>query len=290
MIRGFVAILLFLLAIFALLHSCANIKPPVGGPRDTIPPLIIETDPLNQSLDFKGDEVRVKFHEAIKVDNLNKKLIITPRFEEFEYKFTKYEVLVSLLEPLADSTTYTFNFTDGVRDLNEGNTARDVSVAFSTGNFIDSITLTGKVIDLLTNEPVDESVVALYGLEDTVDLFTGKPMYYARSNKKGVFVFQNLRNEPYQIYAYNDSNNDLLADSRKENYGFKTDPVIGELAYFPEQPEFGEPPVRLLPSLGRSILYGPQPVPHVIPEVSQDGLKLLRFLATEAGGFALTVL
>ncbi len=225
MIRGFAALLLIIFAILSLLHSCANIKPPVGGPRDTIPPLIIETVPLAQSLNFKGEVVRVKFHEPIKVDNLNKKLIITPRFEEFEYKSTKYEVIVSLLEPLADSTTYTFNFTDGVRDLNENNIALDVSVAFSTTNFIDSVTLVGKAINLFSNEIIAESVVALYGLEDTLDLFTGKPMYYARANEKGIFKFQNLRNEPYQLYAYTDLNNDLVADSRKEVYGFQAEPV-----------------------------------------------------------------
>jgi len=106
---------------YYLLESCASIKLPSGGPKDTIPPILVNTIPPDQSLEFNGDQVRITFNEMIKVKNLKKKLIITPIIEEYDFKQTKNGVIIKLKEELLPNTTYTFNFTDAIEDVTEGN-------------------------------------------------------------------------------------------------------------------------------------------------------------------------
>ncbi|MCZ6692582.1 MAG: Ig-like domain-containing protein, partial [Bacteroidetes bacterium] len=177
--------------LLGVLVSCANVRPPRGGPKDTIPPLMIASIPLHESLNFEGDEINIQFHERIIIDNLNNKLIITPRLdEEFDYKTGKYDLTIILNEKLKDSTTYTFNFADAVKDITEGNPAENAVIAFSTGNYLDSLIIQGTVIDLLTAQPIENSVVAIYELTDTLDIFSGSPRYFTRTNKSGVFKLE----------------------------------------------------------------------------------------------------
>jgi len=164
----------------------------------------------------------------IKVKNLKKKLIITPIIEEYDFKQTKNGVIIKLKEELLPNTTYTFNFTDAIEDVTEGNASKNVVLAFSTGTYIDSLQLYGRVIDLLTEEPVKEAVVALYIADDTLDIFTGNPRYYTKTDKNGSFFLRNLSNDQFRIYSYLDLNNNLIADTKSEMHGFLLDTLEGE--------------------------------------------------------------
>ena len=168
-----------LIAASAVLGSCANVSNPTGGPRDTIPPLLVESDPVHKSVNFQGDRVRLEFQERIVLENLNNNLIITPALdEEFKVKEGKYGMSIILTEKLKDSTTYTFNFTEAVKDLTEGNTAENLVIALSTGDYLDSLMVLGKVEDLLTKTPIAKCIVALYEINDTLDIFTGTPKVF----------------------------------------------------------------------------------------------------------------
>ncbi len=209
---------------FYFLSNCANIKPPTGGPRDTIPPVLVQSIPENKSLNYHGKSVNLTFDEYLKIQDLQKQLIITPLIEdEYESKIRKYSIELTFPKPFSDSTTYTFNFQDAIQDITEGNITKDNVLAFSTGNYIDSISINGKVFDLFTNKPVEEYTVCLYNARDTLDIFNSKPIYLTRTNEDGLYLIENIKNEFYRLYAYKDKNSNLLCDIPKEEFGFVSD-------------------------------------------------------------------
>jgi len=213
-----------LIASIYFLSNCANIKPPTGGPRDTIPPILERSIPENKSINYQGNTVRLIYDEYLKIENLNKQLIVTPLIEaDYESKIRKFSIELTFPEPFEDSTTYTFNFQDAIQDITEGNVTLDNVLAFSTGNYIDSISINGRIRDLLTNKPVEEYTVCLYESDDTLDIFNSKPIYLTRTDEEGLFLIENIKNGTYRIYAYMDNNTNLICDIPKEKFGFMKD-------------------------------------------------------------------
>ena len=138
------------------LTYCASITPPGGGPRDTIPPVLLKSYPDHKSLNFSGTTIRLIYDEYLKIDDLKKQLIITPIIqEEYERKIRRNSIELTFPEPFKDTTTYTFNFQDAIQDITEGNVTLDNVLAFSTGDYIDSLYINGKVLDIFSNKPVD---------------------------------------------------------------------------------------------------------------------------------------
>jgi uncharacterized protein (DUF2141 family) len=207
-----------------LLSNCANIKPPTGGPRDTIPPILVESMPKNKSLNYQGNTVKLTYDEYLQIKDLKKQLIITPLLEdEYESKIKKYSVELIFPRPFPDSTTFTFNFQEAIQDITENNVTKDNVFAFSTGNYIDSISINGKVFDLFTNEPMEDYTVCLYPARDTLDIFNSKPTYLTRTNEDGLYLIENIKNGLYRLYAYEDKNSNLICDIPKEKFGFIAD-------------------------------------------------------------------
>jgi len=218
-------LILFSIIIYYL-SNCASISPPGGGPRDTIPPVLIESTPENKSLNFSGTSVKLTYDEYLKVENLTKQLIITPILkDEYDFKIKKNSVELIFKEPFADTTTYTFNFQEAIKDITESNVTLDNVLAFSTGDYIDSLHITGKVLDLFTEKPVKESLICLYKINDTLDIFNSPPVYLTKSNTEGKFIIENIKNGRYKIYAYKDANSNLMCDIPKEMFGFKRDSI-----------------------------------------------------------------
>jgi len=221
------SLLIYLLTVIitTTLFQCANVTQPTGGPKDTIPPTLIQTLPQAQSLNFSEDEIILVFDEYIKVQNLKTKLIITPIFDDYDYKINKNSLTLKLTEPLLDNTTYTLNFTDAVEDITESNTSLKTLLSFSTGPYIDSVKLSGLVSSLMTQEPIDKAIVALYDARDTLNVFDDKPIYFTVTDENGLFEFQNLKNISYNIYAFVDANNTKNLQTSSEPYGFKSNQV-----------------------------------------------------------------
>jgi uncharacterized protein (DUF2141 family) len=158
------------------------------------------------------------------MENIKKELIITPMTDlEYEFKYKKNSIEITFLNPLEDSTTYTFNFQSAIKDITEGNISSENTFTFSTGTFIDSIYITGSVSELLTNQPLKDITVGLYSVNDTFNLFKGRPMYFTKSDNAGKFRIDNIRISKYFIQAFRDLNENLVCDLPREPHGFRLD-------------------------------------------------------------------
>lgn len=212
-------LIVVILVIFSVLcDSCANRISPTGGPKDTIPPFITSSIPRNQSINFKGNTIILEFNEWIKESNLRTQLLITPPLKgNYVPKIVRNRVEIKLEEPLEDSTTYNFNFREGVVDITESNIAivdtlssQDLKIAFSTGYILDSMSVNGQIISLPTRVPLKETVVSLYQVNDTLNIREDKPYYFTLTNEEGFFNIQNIKAGSYRLYAFQDNNNDLI--------------------------------------------------------------------------------
>ncbi len=213
----------------SLLISCAQQTSPTGGPKDEDPPLLMESNPAKNELNYKGKIITLTFDETVIVSNPKEQLIITPSIgTDYEIVAKKNKVLLTMQNPLQDSTTYAFNFGESIQDITEKNPAENLSIAFSTGPVIDSLSVAGYVFDLLKGNPLEKMVVALYPKTDTFNIFKHKPSYITRTQKDGSYVITNLKKGTYMIYAFHDKNRNLVVDSRSEMYGFKVAPIILE--------------------------------------------------------------
>ncbi|MGK7393785.1 MAG: Ig-like domain-containing protein [Candidatus Cyclobacteriaceae bacterium M3_2C_046] len=215
---------IFFFIYFIILSSCANQKQPTGGPRDTIPPSLVSAVPQDQSVNFRGNQIILDFDEFIKTESMLNNLIITPSVgEEYDVKFNRRTVQIEFEEnTFKENTTYTFNFQDAIQDITEGNPWEDSKLVFSTGPYLDSLFITGNVNYLLNNKSPKSATVALYYYNDTLDLFTGKPPYFTKTDKEGNYILENIKSDTFDIYAFVDQNNNLMADPKSESYAYLT--------------------------------------------------------------------
>ncbi|EMR03100.1 Ig-like domain-containing protein [Cesiribacter andamanensis] len=217
----------FLLIIAALWYGttgCANVGSPTGGSKDTIPPQLLTSLPLSGSVNYKQGIIRMEFSEAVVLKNLQSQLIISPRTSvPYKTRVNRNVVELRFDKPFADSTTYTFNFRDGIVDITEGNPVPNLYLAFSTGSYLDSLRLQGNVQRALTNAAADGATVAIYDARDTLNIFSDKPLYFTKTDKEGNYEIRNLKRGRYLVYAFNDKNNNLTLQSKDEAYGFWPD-------------------------------------------------------------------
>jgi uncharacterized protein (DUF2141 family) len=216
---------LIALIISVAIFSCAKQTAPTGGPRDTIPPAMVSSNPPKGALNVKTKTIEVELSEFIALASAKDQIIITPDVDKkYEISARKKKVTLTLEQELQPNTTYTINFRDAIQDLTEKNPAVNLKLAFSTGSYIDSLQITGTVKDLLQNKEVKDATVALYE-SDTFNIFQHKPVYITKTNAKGEYQFENLKNGVFYIYAFEDRNRNLVVDSRNENYGFLRSPI-----------------------------------------------------------------
>ncbi|MCI0750387.1 MAG: Ig-like domain-containing protein [Flammeovirgaceae bacterium] len=213
--------------VFLLMAACAKQTMPGGGPKDEKAPELVSSIPANQSVNFKGSKLELVFNEWIFLKNPKEQIIITPRVSE-NYKVTskKNKLTLEFEEPWQDSTTYTINFRDAVQDnTDEKNTAANLSFAFSSGPYIDSLKIEGTIIELLKNKPVEEATVALVQAADTFDIYKHKPEWLTRTDKSGNYTIENLKPGTYLLYAFTDKNRNSVVDSKSEQHGFISEPI-----------------------------------------------------------------
>lgn len=201
------------------LIRCANIIPPEGGPRDTIPPILQKSNPANNSTNYKGNQITLEFDEAIQLRNAKEEIIITPGTgKNTKFLFRKNLVTIIPENKLDSATTYSIAFREAVRDLNEGNPAEGLKLAFSTGAIIDSLEISGTAYTLLEGRPVEKFNVAIYSA-DTFDITKHTPSYISSTDKKGRFNISNLKAGKYFLYAWEDKNKNLKVETNSERFG-----------------------------------------------------------------------
>jgi uncharacterized protein (DUF2141 family) len=214
-----------LLPLWYLAMSCATQTTPMGGPKDSIPPTVHKFIPEENQTNFKGRQVVVEFNEGIVLNNAKDEIIIVPSpGKKVDFKLKGTALIIEPEVPWKDSTTYNINFREGVKDITEGNPAKtkngnDIHLAFSTGPIIDTLAISGKVKNG-TDEKIPENItIALY-TSDTFSIFEDVPEYFTKSNKEGNFSITNLKAGKYKLYAFDDKNKNLKAETRTEKFGF----------------------------------------------------------------------
>ena len=210
-----------IVATLAALYGCANQTTPTGGPKDETPPKLISITPAHKSINTRPSSIELLFDEDVVVNNPKEQIIITPYLgKDVELTTRKQKATLKINATFKDSTTYTINFRDAIKDLTEGNPAQNLKLAFSTGSYLDSLLITGHVTDLIRNALGKNMVIGLYQNADTFNIFTDQPLYSAKSSASGKFLIENLPPENYYIYAFDDKNKNLVVDSKTEGYGF----------------------------------------------------------------------
>jgi len=201
------------------------VVPPTGGPKDTIPPTLIKSIPSNEEVKYQGANVELIFDEAIALKNAKEEIIITPSTgKETQFLARKNSVIIRPSKPFESGITYSIAFRQAIVDLNEANPAEDLKLAFSTGEFIDSLKIHGRVQKWPEDVPAEKITVAIYQ-SDTFNILKSQPGIFTRTDKRGRFSLTNLKPGKYFIYAFEDKNKNLRADSQTELIAFLNDTI-----------------------------------------------------------------
>ena len=216
-----------LTAIAALaLYSCANIGRPEGGARDVIPPIFVKSTPTPNQLNFKGEKVEIEFNEYIQLKDQMKKVVVSPAQKNMPViRSLGRKVTVELRDTLLPNTTYSIDFANCIQDLNEGNPLDGFAIAFSTGDAIDSLQVSGIMLRARDLEPMQSVIVGLQeNLADSA--FSTQPLSrIARTNDYGQFTIRNLKPGSYRVFGLNDMDGNYTY-SRSEDMAFYGDVVV----------------------------------------------------------------
>ncbi|MDD7884563.1 Ig-like domain-containing protein [Flavivirga sp. 57AJ16] len=260
----------FILIVFLSLFfiNCANRGTPGGGPKDEDPPVIIKSIPENYSTHFSGNEIKIYFNEYVKIKDLQKQLIISPPMET-QPEVTplggasKY-ITIKIHDTLQPNTTYAFNFGNSITDNNEGNPYPYYRYVLSTGDYIDSLSVNGNIVDALKKQPETFVSVALYEVDSTFNdsIIYKKPPKYITNTLDSVTTFsiENLKEGKYMLIALKDGNGDNKFQQKTDQIAFykefidvPTDSTY-TLKLFTEDLDFRSTRPRLLS--GEKIAFG----------------------------------
>ena len=220
--------LVYILFSLIILFGCAKRGSPTGGPKDSIPPVLVNASPKLNSTNFDSEEIRLTFDEWVKLDKVQDQLIISPPLEKSSYEIkplsgvTK-KVFLKFLDSLAPETTYTINFGNSIQDNNENNPLTFFSYTFSTGETIDSLYVRGNTKDAFSQESDEFISLQLYRVDslfkDSI-IFNDKPTYISNTLDSTNYKFQNLKEGKYLLIALKDVDNNYFFDPFYDKIGF----------------------------------------------------------------------
>jgi uncharacterized protein (DUF2141 family) len=226
--------------------GCAQIGTPTGGPRDTIPPVLLNATPANNTLNFTGNRAIFTFNEYVHIDKLQENLLVSPTPKIPPNITSKLKtVTIKIRDTLEPNTTYRYDFGNSIQDINENNPLKNFSYLFSTGSYIDSLQFSGNV-QLAETGKIDTSLlVLLYKDLDDSAVLKRKPRFITRLNKKGDFTFRNLPGGIYHIYALGDESGQKIYNNNDELFAFADTTItiadstkpVNLLAYAQEKPK-----------------------------------------------------
>ncbi len=208
-----------------MVTGCAKVGNPSGGPKDMNPPVYVSSAPDNRATNFADDRINIEFDEYIQLKDQSREIIVSPPMKEKPLiRVRDKAIVVSLNEDLLPQTTYTINFGNSLVDNNQGNLLPDFEFVFSTGNAIDSLSVTGSVLRAFDHQPEDikESALLLMlytNLSDSAPLIE-IPRFYGKANKNGMFAVNNLPPDTFRVIALKDANNNLMYDPSLDNIAF----------------------------------------------------------------------
>jgi len=223
--RTIITVILLALFIGACLssHSCANTTTaPGGGPKDTLPPVLIKLTPPSGTTEFPtvGGKVALQYNEYTIVKTATDILLSPPTRRRPMAKVKGKSIVVTLQDTLRADQTYTIDFGNALVDNNEGNPAPRLVYAFSTGDVLDSLYFTGTVINCTTLQPVKGALVAAYIDQSDSACFNTLPDAVVKTDDWGYFALRNLKDTVYQLFVYTDKDNDYKYNPDEDEVGF----------------------------------------------------------------------
>ncbi len=223
------------MAVAMVLAACANIGAPEGGPRDYTPPQVVKMSPEAGTVNFKGKKIEITFDEIVNLKDQQKKVIVSPapRTQPLIRTVGK-KLTIEFRDTLQDNTTYVIDFSNAIEDNNEGNQLDGYTYAFSTGEQIDTLAVSGIVLRANDLEPMQHVIVGLHSnLDDTA--FTSIPLErVSRTNDRGKFTIRNLKPGMYHLFALNDVDGDYRM-ARTEDIAFLDQVVVPTTSEYTSQ-------------------------------------------------------
>ena len=207
--------------------GCANTTtPPTGGPKDTIPPVLLKTSPLPGAVNVPTHKTLLKFtfDEYVVVKDANNIFLSPPLEKKPKYRMSGKTLVVSFESDLDTNTTYTLDLTGALADNNEGNMYEGFTLVFSTGSQIDSMCMTGLVQDCNTLKPIKGATVLLYKDHADSAIFLHRPDAAAKTDDWGFFSIRNIKDTVYRVYALKDANNNNIYEPDNESVAFLDEP------------------------------------------------------------------
>lgn len=222
------SIFIFIGFVGLLCMNCANKGTPEGGPKDITPPEIVNSVPENYSTNFNTKQIKIYFNEYIKIKDIQKQLIISPPMktlpEIMPLGGASKSITIKIFDTLQPKTTYAFNFGNSISDNNEGNLFPYFRYVFSTGDYIDSLTVSGQIFDALKRKPDTFVSVGLYEVDSTYNdsvIYKENPKYVTNTlDSVSTFSIENLKKGTYMLYAIKDANADNKFQQKIDKIGF----------------------------------------------------------------------
>lgn len=210
-----------ILSLVVLFASCAKVVMPVGGPRDVTPPTVVKCVPENGTVNFSASNIKITFDEFVVLNNPSENIIISPPLsQQPKYEMKGKTLIINFLDSLIDNSTYNIVFSNGIKDYTEGNLLPIYQYAFSTGESIDSATISGVLLDAETQKPVSNVLVCLYDYDIDSLPFTTLPKYLTKTQTDGSFFFSNIKDGQYKVFAVSDINSNFIFDLPNEGIAF----------------------------------------------------------------------
>lgn len=212
---------IFIIIAAAVMYSCANIGNPSGGPIDKTPPIFMRSNPTPNAVNVKDRKIEIFFDEIVSLKDPSTKIIVSPAQTEMpRMSALGRKVTVELVDSLLPNTTYTIDFSNSIQDNNEGNAIDNFAFAFSTGSVIDSMRVSGYVLDSRTLEPMQSVVVGLQSNLADSAFHKEKLQRVALTNDRGQFTIRNVSPGSYHIFALKDLDRDYKFGNPTEDIAF----------------------------------------------------------------------
>ena len=212
---------IFIIIAAAVMYSCANIGNPSGGPIDKTPPIFMRSNPTPNAVNVKDRKIEIFFDEIVTLKDPATKIIVSPAQTEMpRMSALGRKVTVELVDSLLPNTTYTIDFSNSIQDNNEGNAIDNFAFAFSTGSVIDSMRVSGYVLDSRTLEPMQSVVVGLQSNLADSAFHKEKLQRVALTNDRGQFTIRNVSPGSYHIFALKDLDRDYKFGNPTEDIAF----------------------------------------------------------------------
>ena len=220
-------LLKYIVLVSACIYSCASMRSPEGGPRDKTPPKVLKMEPKDLTTNFNAKKIVITFDEYFNIQNEVKEFSISPEQERLPLlKKNQKKLEIIFQDSLEKNTTYTLNFGKAIADVNESNILKNLTYAFSTGPLLDSLSISGRVINTLTGKPELDAVVFIIPLSRDSIFGKKKASIYTLTDSSGLYTLRNLKKDTYRIYALKETGGDKVYQQRSDEIGFIKEPIV----------------------------------------------------------------